>query len=298
VTIPCNESIHRLLHCIALLQKEERLSRYAALRRDSELKSEFLGLQLDCWFNPADKSSYACITVTTICEPKRDEPQRLDRRSEVISFAVFEQRKFAENIRDWFKRELAANNIVADDVSGITPDGASDGQAGLRLIDALAQRVDTCHLHQLQSAIKWALGLSGQPCQNKAAKKLIQVNARIPALANKSQVFYKAIVQAQLDAGVPLRTIIRPRNPSETRWGGLKELADVNGVFRPAVVPAVEQYKIDHRNEKDAITETVEDGATKEMKAVAAKDIGLSSDEYRQTAELVGLIVTSNYAKP
>jgi len=174
VTIPCNESIHRLLHCIALVQKEERLSRYAALRR--ELKSEFLGLQLDCWFNPADKSSYACITVTTICEPKRDEPQRLDRRSEVISFAVFEQRKFAENIRDWFKRELAANNIVADDVSGITPDGASDGQAGLRLIDALAQKVDTCHQHQLQSAIKWALGLSGQPCQNKAAKKLIQVN--------------------------------------------------------------------------------------------------------------------------
>jgi hypothetical protein len=52
----------------------------------------------------------------------------------------------------------------------------------------------------------------------------------------------------------------------------------------------VEQYKIDHRNEKDAITETVEDGATKEMKAVAAKDIGLSSDEYRQTAELVGLL--------
>ena len=98
------------------------------------------------------------------------------------------------------------------------------------------------------------------------------------------------IVQAQLDAGVPLRSIIRPRNPSETRWGGLKELADVNGVFRPAVVPAVEQYKIDHRNEKDAITETVEDGATKEMKAVAAKDIGLSSDEYRQTAELVGLL--------
>ena len=82
------------------------------------------------------------------------------------------------------------------------------------------------------------------------------------------------IVQAQLDAGVPLRSIIRPRNPSETRWGGLKELADVNGVFRPAVVPAVEQYKIDHRNEKDAITETVEDGTTKEMKAVPAKDIG------------------------
>ncbi len=61
-------------------------------------------------------------------------------------------------------------------------------------------------------------------------------------------------------------------------------------MLRPAVVPAVEQYKIDHRNEKHAITETVDDGATKEMKAVAAKDIGLSSDEYRQTAELVGLL--------
>ena len=186
------------------------------------MKQEFLGLQLDCWWNPADKSSYACITVTTICEPKRDEPQRLNRRSEVISFAVFQERKFAENIKAWFERELAANNIVADDISGITPDGASDGQAGLRLIDALAQKVDTCHLHQLQSAIKWALGLSGQPCQNKAAKKLIQVNARIPALANKSQPFFKAIVQAQLDAGVPPRGVIHPRNHSATRWAGLK----------------------------------------------------------------------------
>ena len=50
--------------------------------------------------------------MTTIREPKRDEPQRLFRQSEIISFAVFEERKFAENIKAWFERELAANSIV------------------------------------------------------------------------------------------------------------------------------------------------------------------------------------------
>jgi hypothetical protein len=204
---------------------------------------------------PAPVHRHACITVTTIREPKKDEPQRLIRQSEIIRFAVFPERKFAKNIRDWFQRELAANNIVADDVSGITPNGASDGQAGLRLIVALAQKVDTCHQHQLQNAIKHALGLSGKPCQNKVAKKLIQVNARIPALANKSQPFFKAIVQAQLDAAVPPHGVIHPRNYSATRWGGLQELCDVNGVLRPAVVAAVEQYKLDHRNEKDVLAQ-------------------------------------------
>jgi hypothetical protein len=34
-------------------------------------------------------------------------------------------------------------------------------------------------------------------------------------------------------------------------------------------------------------------GTTKEMKAVPAKDIGMSSEEYRQTAELVALLETA-----
>ncbi len=56
-TIPCHESIHRLLRCIALVQKEERLSRNAAMRH--KLIKEFLGLQLDCWWNPADE--FVCL---------------------------------------------------------------------------------------------------------------------------------------------------------------------------------------------------------------------------------------------
>jgi hypothetical protein len=254
------------------------------------MKQEFLGLQLDCWWNPADKSSYACITVTTIREPKRDEPERLTRESEIISFTRFDERKFAENIKAWFEEELAANNIVANDVSGITPDGASDGQAALRLIDALAQKVDTCHQHQLQSSVKWCVGVNGTTSENREAKQLIRVNARIPALANKSQTFFKTIVKGQLDAGVPPRSLVHPRNPSDTRWGGIYELAAVNSMLRPVVDPAVEQYKVEHRTEKHAITEAVEEGNTKEVKSVAAKDIGMSSDQYRQTAELAALL--------
>ena len=37
-------------------------------------------------------------------------------------------------------------------VTGITPDGAADGQCGLAMITSLAEKVDTCQLHQLQRA--------------------------------------------------------------------------------------------------------------------------------------------------
>ena len=111
-----------------------------------------------------------------------------------------------------------------------------------------------------------------------------------PGARKQEPAFLQGNRASAVGCGRPAARRHSPEEPLRDSLGGLKELCDVNGVLRPAVVPAVEQYKIDHRNEKDAITETVEDGATKEMKAVAAKDIGLSSDEYRQTAELVGLL--------
>ena len=63
-----------------------------------------------------------------------------------------------------------------------------------------------------------------------------------------------------------------------------------NRVLRPVVDPAEEQHKIDHEAEKHATTEAVEEGNTKETKAVPANDIGMSSEEYRPTAELTALL--------
>ena len=111
-----------------------------------------------------------------------------------------------------------------------------------------------------------------------------------PGARKQEPAFLQGNRASAVGCGRPAARRHSPEEPLRDSLGGLKELCDVNGVLRPAVVPAVEQYKLDHRNEKDAITETVEDGTTKEMKAVPAKDIGLSLEEYRQTAELAALL--------
>jgi len=59
---------------------------------------------------------------------------------------------------DWFTIELDKVGIKAASISGITPDGAADGQAGLVL--AGGEKVDTCHLHQLQRGLLYCMGVN------------------------------------------------------------------------------------------------------------------------------------------
>ena len=98
---------------------------------------------------------------------------------------------------------LVDHQIKHSMVSGITPDGAADGQCGLRLIDTLRDKVDTCMLHQLQRAVLWCLGKTGRTCQNSEAQDLLRKNARIVMLSRQSLGTNKHIKQLQRDAGVP-----------------------------------------------------------------------------------------------
>ena len=62
----------------------------------------------------------------------------------------------------------------------------SDGQCGLRLIDTLRDKVDTCMLHQLQRAVLWYLGKTGRTCQNSEAQDLLRKNTRFVMLSRQS----------------------------------------------------------------------------------------------------------------
>jgi hypothetical protein len=83
---------------------------------------------------------------------------QLRLRSDIVDFNVFPySEKTGDNVKSWFLQVLNQNQIKHSMVSGITPDGAADGQCGLRLIDTLRDKVDTCMLHQLQRAVLWCL---------------------------------------------------------------------------------------------------------------------------------------------
>ena len=66
--------------------------------------------------------------------------------SEVLDFEVFPSTAHTGiAIKEWFGSVLEAKGIRISCLSGATPDGAADGQLGLRLVDGLADKVDTCN---------------------------------------------------------------------------------------------------------------------------------------------------------
>lgn len=242
-----------------------------------------------------------CINITTVVEPKgKDaasrenglEPPQLYLRSEILDFNVFPNtEKTGENIKTWFLECLEAVGIDHAMVAGITPDGAADGQCGLAMITSLAEKVDTCQLHQLQRAIMFALGLAGSTSKNEDAKTLLRRNGRVVMLSRQSLSVNKAIKEAQLQAGVPDHKVHTLVPTVVTRWGNQYLQIQRNNLLRAAIDPAVEKYKRDNKGNKEAIVEPNEsDQGSKAGRAVPATEIGLSSTDWEENQELEGFL--------
>ena len=99
------------------------------------------GWQLDMWTDTETHTSYACITETDVQEPTHEylrklRPEQLPQlllRCGVVAFEQFPHSEHtAANIRDWLREVANAKGVqLANDLTGITPDGAADGQAAL-----------------------------------------------------------------------------------------------------------------------------------------------------------------------
>jgi len=94
--------------------------------------------------------------MTTKSKPADDQPE-LQLQNEILDFNTYD--------------------MPHSMVSGVTPDGAADGQCGLGLIPTLAEKVDTCILHQLQRSVLYSIGLAGSKSRNPEAKELIMMSA-------------------------------------------------------------------------------------------------------------------------
>lgn len=231
-----------------------------------------------------------CVSMSTVVEPtpsKSNQPE-LQLRNEILDFNTFPHtEKTGENIKEWFLQVLRTYDISHSMVSGITPDGAADGQCGLSLIPTLAEKVDTCLLHQLQRAVLYSIGLAGATSRNPEAKELLRKNNRIVMLTHQSLATNKAIKLAQTRAGVPdgeVRTLV---STATTRWGNQYEQLERNNLLRAAIDPTVEKFKKDHKNCKEAIVETNEsDEGSKAGRAVPASEIGLTPDDWECNQEM------------
>ena len=199
---PDHRTVHRIAEAVAVLQKEERIARIRALKLKYKAKP-CIGLQLDMWTDTENHVSYACVCMTSIEEPTSVMDQ-LYLRSEVLDFNVFPfSAKTGALIKDWFLGVCKKYGIEPSMSSGVTPDGAADGQCGLAQCEVFNETVDTCLLHQLQRAVLYALGLAGSVSNNEDAKAVLKKHNRVVMLSRQSLGVNKGIKDAQSTALVP-----------------------------------------------------------------------------------------------
>ncbi|KAK3243146.1 hypothetical protein CYMTET_47179 [Cymbomonas tetramitiformis] len=288
---PHSSTFARLGKCIFLLQKDGRLQRTDLLIAQFGGKA-CLDLQLDMWTDSETHTVYAAVTQTMCIDPTEDPGStaaQLFLQSELIDFDVFpETAKTGPNIRKWFAEDvLVRNKIPCLAVSGVTPDGAADGQCGLALIPDIREKVDTCLLHQLQRSVLYSIGLAGKTSKNPDAKQLLRKHNRVVMLSRQALAFGKDVKKAQSAAGVPEKNLLTLETTAVTRWGNQYKQVSTNCVLRSGIDPSLEKYQQNNRNNKEAIVENDEsEGGSKVGKAVAASEIGLDTLAWDQSQEI------------
>jgi hypothetical protein len=182
---------------------------------------------------------------------------------------------------------LDKNELPHDLITGITPDGAADGQCALGLILTLAEKVDTCQLHVLQRSVLFAVGLAGVTTKNAEANKLFKKHNRVVMLSRQSLAVGKGIREAQLSAKVPAHSLLTLERTATTRWGNQFRQLRTNCQLRLAIDPTVSDYKRGNIGNKEAIVETNEsDQGTKAGTAVSAFEIGISSQDWEESQQM------------
>ena len=301
---PHHEVQYNIALCIKELQDEEQLARLAALQREFKY-GPCIGAQLDMWTDTNTHIAYGGINVTTVREPiiftagstgtpamastttTKKAPQ-LRASSEVLDFAAFPSTEHTgPAIKDWFGGVIEAKGIRVSSLSGVSPDGAADGQCGLRLVEGLADKVDTCNLHGLQRTVLYSIGIAGTTSKNLEAKSLLKLHNRVSQLSNQSRAVSDGIRNGQLSSDVPLSKLLSTVDTCTTRWGNQFRQISRNNTLKPVIDPVVETYKRENRGKKDAIVEDDDSNPTSRVgKAVPASAIGLSSEQWDTSLEV------------
>ena len=279
------------------------------MARRSASRKEFGGLphtawQIDMWTDAETQTCYGCITETDVQEPTQDYLSKLKPgvmpqlllRSAVVAFEQFPSSEHTgANIRDWLRAVANAKSVVLqDDLTGICPDGAADGQCALNLMPELAEKTDTCHLHQVQRVVLYAIGQAGAQSKNPECKTLLRKEGRVVTLSRQSRAVSSSIRDAQITVGIPPHKILTTSSIAATRWGGTFMQIEQNHILHPVLHPAVEKYKRENRGKKDAIVENDESESTGNNRvgqAVAASELGLDLSEWDEGIEMEAFLL-------
>ena len=298
-TFPHHETIHRIAECIDELQDEDQQLAFKNLQ-EAYRSQPCLGIQLDLWTDTSTHTSYGSISASHIQKVPRQSTSNAGVNTfleafrlvdEVIAFEAFPKTEHtAQNLKDWILDVLERQNIKTCCISGITPDGASDGQAALDLA-GLSHLVDTCLLHQLQRGLLYSVGLAGSEFtrENNACRALLMKHRRQVQLHNQCRAVSEGIRKAQAAIAIPAHKVLAPEQTHAIRWGAIARQVTRNLLLKPLYDPVMLEFKKMHRSKPDEIVcvDEVEGPGGKLIACpVKSSAVGLSLTEWEDSRSL------------
>ena len=279
---PHHVTTYRIGTCIDELQDEMQEKHVKA--HCAEFDGEpSCGVQLDLWQDDSTKVTYGSLTLTRTLE---NEQAQLELQSELLEFEEFPYTAHtAVNIANWIQATLRKKNLPLSVLTGITPDGASDGVAAIKSIDQLAELLDICLLHQTNRTLLYAMGLTGRPCRNEAAREVIRENRKVVALSNQSRHVNDGIIKVQKKAGVPDHKVLHTVDTCPTRWGNQHDQMTRNITIKAAIEPTVSKHKCSNKEDKVVVFGCGDDSRTPKEE-VSVSEVGMSEVKWQETLEL------------
>lgn len=259
--LPHNETVHRLAELVDV----EQMGQLRA-RRAKHIASfqglPCVGLQIDLWTDRNTGIAYAAIHDSMCADPEDSSLESVELLQGLLHFRAFPFTSHTSvNISTWLVEVLLAEEIPAGAVSGVTPDGASDGQSGVRMVPGLASLVDVCLLHDLQRVVKYSTGEAGpkHACPNQDFKDLLRYNRRVVQLVHQSRDVSDGCRKFQADNDIPPHKFITVVRTNATRWTNEKAQLTRNNTMRPILDQVLSAYRREHADDAAIIEVRDED---------------------------------------
>ena len=311
IVLPHNETVHRLATITDELQMaSNRTRRGLHVSRFKGLPC--IGLQVDLWTDRNSGIAYAALHSSHVDEPvssiELDDASLEQRPSFQLKMDLLHFKAFpftahtSDNIKEWLVAVLLAEELPATCIAGVTPDGASDGQSGIKSVPGLANKVDVCVLHDQQRCVLYAVGLAGpkQHSPNQDARDLLRSNGRVVQLSHQSREVSDGFRNFQADHEIPASKILSTVRTNATRWTNQKKQITRNCLMQPIIDPVLKKYRREHAGdtsiiEKDSSGDDSESAVprgpyTQASRAVTRRDIRLSEEQWNANLELEGFL--------
>lgn len=307
IVLPHRETIHRLVELTDELQTafiRARRAKHISSFRLSENTAPLpcIGLQLDLWTDRNSGVVYAAVHASYCADPESEDSstlQAVQLNTELLHFNCFPHTSHTkEAIRDWMVDLLRGEGIPCEAIVGVTPDGASDGQAGMKIIPGFVNKVDVCILHELQRCVLYSIGLAGPKarCPNRDFRDIIRINRRFVQLSHQSRDVCEWLRDFQTDLKIPAHRVLSTVRTNSTRWGNQHAQIQRNNLMRPIIDPVLSRFRRDKLDDP-AIVEIESDAYdsdspdeplgqfTRQSKVIQRREIKFDDDIWNANTE-------------